>query len=179
MIVREFHAMLGVHPLWVHTYDIQVNENETPPSLLGLTTYLMSRTGKTARSRLAERLADRGLRLRHMAVLAALVDFGPHVQRELASRLSIDRSDIVKIIDELGAAGLVDRARDMTDRRRVTVTVSPAGRTLLDRLQDDATAVQDEVLAPLNARERARLTVLLTRVHHHLQDGSGTRRPSR
>lgn len=179
MIVREFHAMLGVHPLWVHTYDIQVNENETPPSLLGLTTYLMSRTGKTARSRLAERLADRGLRLRHMAVLAALVDFGPHVQRELASRLSIDRSDIVKIIDELGAAGLVDRARDMTDRRRVTVTVSPAGRTLLDRLQDDATAVQDEILAPLNARERARLTVLLTRVHHHLQDGSGTRRPSR
>lgn len=163
----------------MRAYDIQVNENETPPTLLGLTTYLMSRTGKTARSRLAERLADRGLRLRHMAVLAALVDFGPHVQRELASRLVIDRSDIVKIIDELSAAGLVDRARDTTDRRRVTVTVSPAGRTLLDRLKADATAVQDEVLAPLNARERARLTVLLARVHDHLQDGSGMRRPRR
>lgn len=159
----------------MRAYDIQVNENETPPTLLGLTTYLMSRTGKTARSRLAERLADRGLRLRHMAVLAALVDFGPHVQRELASRLGIDRSDIVKIIDELGAAGLVDRARDLTDRRRVRVTVAPAGRVLLDHIEADATAVQDEVLAPLNARERARLTALLARVHRHLQDEPGSR----
>lgn len=158
---------------------MRVNENETPPSLLGLTTYLMSRTGKSARSRLAERLADRGLRLRHMAVLAALVDLGPHVQRELAVRLAIDRSDIVKIIDELGAAGLVDRARDMTDRRRVTVSVSPAGRALYDRLQADATAVQDDVLAPLNARERARLTTLLMRVHGHLQDGTGEQRAGR
>ncbi|WP_326740447.1 MarR family winged helix-turn-helix transcriptional regulator [Streptomyces sp. NBC_01022] len=129
----------------------------------------MSRTGKAARSRLADRLADRGLRLHHMAVLAALVDFGPHVQRQLAARLAIDRSDMVKLIDDLGAAGLVERARDVTDRRRVTVTVSPAGRALLDRLQADATAVQDDILQPLNARERAKLTALLTRVHHHLQ----------
>ncbi|WP_406099933.1 MarR family winged helix-turn-helix transcriptional regulator [Streptomyces sp. NBC_01013] len=139
----------------------------------------MSRTGKDARSRLAERLADRGLRLRHMAVLAALVDFGPHVQRELAERLTIDRSDIVKIIDELDAADLVGRARDMTDRRRVTVTVSPAGRALFSRLQADARAVQDDVLAPLNARERARLTALLARVHQHLQGGAGAGWPSR
>ncbi|MER5280442.1 MarR family winged helix-turn-helix transcriptional regulator [Streptomyces sp. NPDC002809] len=139
----------------------------------------MSRTGKAARSRLAERLADRGLRLRHMAVLAALVDFGPHVQRQLAARLAIDRSDMVKIVDDLSAAGLVERARDVTDRRRVTVTVSPAGRALLDSLQADATAVQDDVLAPLNKRERAQLTALLARVHGHLQGGSGARRPSR
>ncbi|MFG3138883.1 MarR family winged helix-turn-helix transcriptional regulator [Streptomyces sp. NPDC048211] len=139
----------------------------------------MSRTGKAARSRLADRLADRGLRLRHMAVLAALVDFGPHVQRQLAARLTIDRSDMVKLIDDLVAAGLVERARDVADRRRVTVTVSPAGRALLDRLQADAAAVQEEILAPLNARERARLAALLTRVHDHLRSGSGALRPSR
>lgn len=139
--------------------------NETPPSLLGLTTYLMSKTGKAARGRLADRLAERGLRLWHMAVLAALTDFGPHVQRELAARLSIDRSDVVKIVDGLGAAGLVDRARDTADRRRVTVTVTPAGRALLESLKSDALAVQEEVLAPLTARERAQLTTLLLRVH--------------
>ncbi|SEB71246.1 DNA-binding transcriptional regulator, MarR family [Streptomyces sp. 2131.1] len=139
--------------------------NETPPSLLGLTTYLMSKTGKAARGRLADRLAERGLRLWHMAVLAALTDFGPHVQRELAERLSIDRSDVVKIVDGLGAAGLVDRARDTADRRRVTVTVTPAGRELLERLKAEALAVQEDILAPLTARERAQLTALLLRVH--------------
>ncbi|MEV5658212.1 MarR family winged helix-turn-helix transcriptional regulator [Streptomyces sp. NPDC052291] len=144
--------------------------NETPPSLLGLTTYLMSKTGKAARGRLADRLAERGLRLWHMAVLAALTDFGPHVQRELAARLSIDRSDVVKIVDGLGAAGLVDRARDTADRRRVTVTVTPAGRALLESLKSDALAVQETVLAPLTARERAQLTALLLRVHEGARD---------
>ncbi|MEU3225239.1 MarR family winged helix-turn-helix transcriptional regulator [Streptomyces sp. NPDC006976] len=149
--------------------------NETPPSLLGLTTYLMTKTGKAARGRLADRLAERGLRLRHMAVLAALTDFGPHVQRELAARLSIDRSDVVKIVDGLGAAGLVERARDAADRRRVTVTVTPEGRALLESLKADALSVQEEVLAPLNARERARLTALLRRVHDGAPDTAGAR----
>lgn len=153
--------------------------NETPPSLLGLTTYLMSRTGKAARGRLAERLAGRGLRLRHMAVLAALSDFGPHVQRELAARLAIDRSDIVKIVDDLGAAGLVGRERDTADRRRVTVTVTPAGLTLLDDLQADALDVQEDILAPLNARERKQLAALLKRVHERTQDGPGPERAGR
>ncbi|MYS33225.1 DNA-binding MarR family transcriptional regulator [Streptomyces sp. KhCrAH-43] len=149
--------------------------NETPPSLLGLTTYLMSKTGKAARGRLADRLAERGLRLWHMAVLAALTDFGPHVQRELAARLSIDRSDVVKIVDGLGAAGLVDRARDNADRRRVTVTVTPAGRALLESLKSDALAVQEDVLAPLTARERAQLTALLLRVHNGARDSGQAR----
>ncbi|MFB8088316.1 MarR family winged helix-turn-helix transcriptional regulator [Streptomyces sp. NPDC055992] len=152
--------------------------NETPPSLLGMTTYLMSKTGKAARGRLADRLAERGLRLWHMAVLAALTDFGPHVQREIAARLSIDRSDVVKIVDGLGAAGLVERARDTADRRRVTVTVTPAGRALLEDLESEAVAVQEELLTPLNARERAQLTALLLRVHEGLRE-TGQVRPGR
>ncbi|MGW2180282.1 MarR family winged helix-turn-helix transcriptional regulator [Streptomyces sp. NPDC001732] len=141
--------------------------SETPPSLLGLTTYLMSKTGKAARSRLAARLAERGLRLWHMAVLSALVDFGPHVQRELASRLGIDRSDIVKIVDDLAVAGFVDRARDVDDRRRVTVTPTPAGRAMLSELQAEALAVQKELLAPLGRAEQDQLAALLMRVHAH------------
>ncbi|WP_413252762.1 MarR family winged helix-turn-helix transcriptional regulator [Streptomyces brevispora] len=156
-----------------------MNMNETPPSLLGLTVYLMSRTGKVARGRLAERLTERGLRLWHMAVLAALVDFGPHVQRELAARLSIDRSDIVKIVDDLSVAGLVQRARDTTDRRRVMVTVAPAGRTLLDRLHVEALAVQEDLLAPLSEAERTQLAVLLRRVYAHVQDGAGAQQAGR
>ncbi|MFF2012968.1 MarR family winged helix-turn-helix transcriptional regulator [Streptomyces sp. NPDC058195] len=145
--------------------------SETPPSLLGLTTYLLARTGRTARSMLAARLAERDLRLWHMAVLSALADFGPHAQRELASRLRIDRSDIVKIVDDLSVAGFVDRARDTADRRRVTVTTTPAGRTALAELQAEALTAQQDLLAPLSVPERAQLASLLMRVHAHAQDG--------
>lgn len=153
--------------------------SETPPSLLGLTTYLLSRTGKAARSRLAARLAERDMRVWHMAVLSALVDFGPHVQRELASRLWIDRSDIVKIVDDLVLAGLVYRARDTDDRRRVNVTPTPAGRAVLAELQDDALSVQKTLLAPLTAPEQAQLAALLRRVHAHVHDGPQELRPGR
>ncbi|SFY33095.1 MarR family winged helix-turn-helix transcriptional regulator [Streptomyces atratus] len=146
--------------------------SETPPSLLGLTTYLLSKTGKAARSRLAARLADRDMRLWHMAVLSALVDFGPHVQRELASRLGIDRSDIVKIVDDLAVAGLIDRARDTGDRRRVTVTPTPAGRAALRELQAEALTVQETLLAPLTGSEQAQLAALLRRVHAHVHEGA-------
>jgi DNA-binding MarR family transcriptional regulator len=140
-----------------------------PPSLTGLTTYLLSRTGKAARNRLAERVAERGLRLWHHAVLAALADFGPHVQRDLAARLAIDPSDMAKIVDELAGAGAVERARDAADRRRVGVTLTEAGSALLAELDAQARQVQDEILSPLGADERAQLNALLVKVFADLE----------
>ena len=142
-----------------------MNDSRTaPPSLTGLTTYLLSRTGKVARGRLAGRFAARGLRLWHHAVLAALADFGPHVQRELAFRLAIDPSDLAKIVDELAGAGAVERARDAADRRRVSVTLTAAGRKLLAELDAEARAVQNDVLEPLTKDERGQLDALLRKV---------------
>ncbi|MEU9046334.1 MULTISPECIES: MarR family winged helix-turn-helix transcriptional regulator [unclassified Kitasatospora] len=142
---------------------------ELPPTLLDLSTYLLSRVGKTARGRLAERLAERGLRLWDMAVLASLADFGPQAQRDLVRRLGLDPSDLAKVADQLAAAGYVERARDRADRRRVSVSITDAGRALLAELDAQARAVQDEVLAPLDAGEREVLQSLLLRVHR----GSG------
>ncbi|MFI0896255.1 MarR family winged helix-turn-helix transcriptional regulator [Streptomyces sp. NPDC020983] len=136
----------------------------TPPTLTALTTYLLSRTGKAARGRLAARLAEQGLRLWHMAVLAALADFGPHTQRELAERLAIDPSDIVKVLDDLAAAGHVTRTRDPADRRRVRVTLTPSGATALAGQVAGAESVQSALLAPLTPQERATLHALLLRV---------------
>ncbi|WP_328471972.1 MarR family winged helix-turn-helix transcriptional regulator [Streptomyces sp. NBC_00448] len=140
----------------------------TPPSLSELTTYLLSKAGKEARSRLAERLAEEGLRLWHMAVLAALADFGPHAQRDLAARVAIDASDIVKVVDDLAEAGYAERARDSVDRRRVNVAITPKGRTALKRLRLKAGVVQDEILAPLDGDECDQLHALLSRVYDGL-----------
>ncbi|WP_327292296.1 MarR family winged helix-turn-helix transcriptional regulator [Streptomyces sp. NBC_01198] len=141
-----------------------MDQPTTPPTLTALTTYLLSRTGKTARGRLAAELAEQGLRLWHMAVLAALADFGPHTQRDLADRLAIDPSDMVKVLDDLTAAGHVTRTRDPADRRRVRVTLTPAGRSALAALVTGAESVQAALLAPLTPAERATLHGLLGRL---------------
>ncbi|MBO1417635.1 MarR family winged helix-turn-helix transcriptional regulator [Streptomyces sp. FH025] len=144
-----------------------------PPTLLDLSTFLLARIGRSARGRLADRLAERDLRLWDLAVLAALADFGPQVQRDLVERLGIDPSDLAKVADRLGGAGYVERTRDQTDRRRVSVAVTPAGRALLAELEAQARAVQDEVLAALDDGERRVLHELLLRVHRGMPEPRG------
>ncbi|MFI6045839.1 MarR family winged helix-turn-helix transcriptional regulator [Nocardia sp. NPDC051321] len=142
-------------------------ERALPPSLLGLDIYLLSRVGKAARGRFADRLAARGLRLWHMAILAALADFGPHAQRDLAERLTIHPSDVAKIVDELATAGQVERTRDDSDRRRMTVRITRTGRTALTALNKEAHQVGDDLLAPLDPKERVQLSDLMRRVFDH------------
>ncbi|MFI2345837.1 hypothetical protein ACH492_01985 [Streptomyces sp. NPDC019443] len=52
----------------------------TPPSVLSRNAYLTYALGKAARRRLQDRLTARGLRLRHLTVLALLADLGPQAK---------------------------------------------------------------------------------------------------
>ncbi|RBQ19728.1 MarR family transcriptional regulator [Spongiactinospora rosea] len=140
------------------------SDESPPPTLVALSAYLLSKVGKTARGRIAERLARRGLRLWDMAVLASLADFGPHAQRDLAHRLDIDTSDMAKVVDRLAGSGHVERSRSPADRRRVSVAITGAGRALLAELEAETRAVQDALLAPLAPAERDQLQALLRRV---------------
>lgn len=141
-----------------------------PPTLSGLTTYLLAQTGRQARARLADRLGRQGLRLWHLAVLAALDDFGPQSQRDVGARFGIHASDVTKVVDELADQGVVSRERDRADRRRVVLSLTGRGTALLVTLRQDAAVVQDEVLEPLTEQERQVLHGLLLRVHEALGD---------
>jgi len=125
---------------------------------------VLSLTGRAGRAAAVETLGDDGLRLDEVAALAALADFGPAPQRELAARLRRDAGDVVRLVDALEARGLAHRHRDAADRRRQIVTISAAGRRTLARGLDRCAAAQDELLAPLSARERTQLHGLLRRV---------------
>ena len=108
-----------------------------------------------------------GLRGYHYRLLAALEEFGPASQARLGGRTGVDRSDVVAALNDLAARGMVDRTPDPADRRRNIVTITPAGRAHLRRLDRLLAAVQDELLAPLSPAERAQLVRLLTRILEH------------
>ncbi|WP_109524991.1 MarR family winged helix-turn-helix transcriptional regulator [Nocardia aurea] len=121
----------------------------------------------------ADRLVSAGLsaadaRKWHYAVLVALHDLGPASQATLSRRTGIYRSDLVAVINELTGRGLVERAPDPADRRRNVITMTPAGRRALDRLDALVASLQDDLLAPLAEPEREQLIELLARlVDHH------------
>jgi DNA-binding MarR family transcriptional regulator len=136
---------------------------DRPERLSSLTTYLLSQTAKIAKRELDDRLAERGMRLRHMSVLAA-VDEGPATQLELSRRLDLDPSDVTATVDDLESAGFVGRQADEADRRRKIVALTRSGRRELATLDRTARRLADDLLDPVPERRRQQLHDDLRRV---------------
>jgi MarR family transcriptional regulator, lower aerobic nicotinate degradation pathway regulator len=132
-----------------------------PPSLLALPSYLLSQLSKFGRRHLETALAEHDLALIHHGVLAALADFGPRSQQELADSLDFDKSHLVARIDDLQRRGLVTRAQDPADRRRNQIALTPDGQALIDSLRPVAAESQQSFLQALSASDRQTLLSLL------------------
>ena len=132
------------------------------------TGFLMSKVSQLAREGFERALEPMGLKARHYGVLTALAGEGPHAQRDLGEKLSVDRTTMVGLVDELEGLGLVERRRDPEDRRRYDLALTDAGKRTVSEAEAVAARVQDAVLAPLDAVERRRLHEMLSSVLRNL-----------
>jgi DNA-binding MarR family transcriptional regulator len=78
--------------------------------------------------------------------------------------VGVDPSKLVGLLNDLEADGLIVRKRDTEDRRRHIVEVSAKGSARLEDAKKAAAAVEEELLAGLDADQRAELLVLLAQV---------------
>jgi MarR family transcriptional regulator, lower aerobic nicotinate degradation pathway regulator len=129
-------------------------------------TWLISRAYARSHGLLNDGFAASGAGLRsyHYRLLAALEEWGPASQADLARSTSVDRSDVVTVLGELERLGLIQRTVDPDNRRRNIVSITPAGSEQLRALDRVIDEVQDRVLAPLSQNERRQLTTLLRRL---------------
>lgn len=82
-------------------------------------------------ARLVERaISDLDLTLAQYRVLATL-DEGHEAASVLATKLSVSRPTLTGVVDGLVSRGLVLRRGDSSDRRRVSLDLTDAGRLLL------------------------------------------------
>jgi len=148
------------------------DEHATPALLMAKPTWLITQLSAQAHRLLGSHLATVGARGYHFRLLAALAESGPSSQASLGRRTEMDRSDVTLAVGELAADGLVERTTDADDRRRNVVTITDAGRARLRRLDEVLNDVQDELLAPLSADERATLVGLLERLTRSQASGT-------
>jgi MarR family transcriptional regulator for hemolysin len=73
----------------------------------------------------------------------------PMRQKDLAAALSLDSSSVVRILNGLEEAGLIERGEDAEDRRARAITISPTGRSLVRKVEAVSEEVQREALAGL------------------------------
>ncbi|WP_306204997.1 MarR family winged helix-turn-helix transcriptional regulator [Actinoplanes sp. RD1] len=135
-----------------------------------LPSWLLTQAAGHAHRLVGEGFAAVQARGYHYRLLAALADEGPASQATLGRRSGIHLSDMVATINELAAAGLVERTPDPGDRRRNVVSLTAAGRRQLLRLEKRLAETQEQLLAPLSPGQRRQLTDLLsTLIEHHRQ----------
>lgn len=98
------------------------------------------------------------------AVMARLAETGPLSQNHLGRETSMDAATIKGVVDRLAKLSLVLTTADPEDRRRLTVSLTPAGEALFKARLSTALAVSAETLSPLTEAEAAHLKALLTRL---------------
>jgi DNA-binding MarR family transcriptional regulator len=131
------------------------------PSLAGYTGHLLVRAFFRAQA-CGTAAMPAGRHPRELAILAALIERGPASQARLGELLKINRTIMVKVMDRLEEAGLVQRVRDPSDRRRYALAPTADGEATLAAMQRAAIGSEEELVAGLTPAEHRRLNTLLT-----------------
>jgi MarR family transcriptional regulator for hemolysin len=97
-------------------------------------------------------------------------------QKDLAASLSLDGSSVVRLLDGLQAAGLIERREETDDRRAKAIILTASGRETVERVERVAREVRDETLADLSDREVATASRVLMHVCRVLDDEKGEAR---
>lgn len=96
--------------------------------------------------------------------------------RELSQRLMVTGGNVTGITDQLEAEGLVVREPHPSDRRSVTVRLTPAGRRQFKRMAATHEGWIVELLAGWSPEEKTQVYALLAGLKGHLAQLDAARR---
>jgi DNA-binding MarR family transcriptional regulator len=118
--------------------------------------YLLKHTHLRFTEASARALEPFGVDGRQLAVLAVLAADRPLSQMEAASRIGVDRTTMVALVDALEDKGLVARRRSAEDRRRNTVAPTAHGQEVLRRAEQARAEAERRFLADLSEADAER-----------------------
>lgn len=115
---------------------------------------LLSQTARQWRRSVDRRLQPFGLtEATWLPLLRVARAARPMRQKDLAASLGLDNSSVVRLLDALEKAGLIERREEDADRRAKALVLTRRGRTVVDRVEAVAREVRSEALGDLPARD--------------------------
>jgi DNA-binding MarR family transcriptional regulator len=93
-------------------------------------------------------------------------------REDIRERLNAQVPDVTRLLDRLEQSGLVDRARDKTDRRLVNTRITHAGLELLKKLDGPVNSAHEKQLGHLTKTELRTLIDLLAKVREKEDDNA-------
>lgn len=132
--------------------------------------YLLAAASEKASGQFHAKVRKAGLRVPEWRVVACLYDSDKMMITELAKLSLMEQSRMTRIIAQMVKRGIVKRANDGTDRRRVWVQLTPDGMALAQTLVADAKAHERALLSELADTDAARIKIMLQAVLKRLDE---------
>jgi DNA-binding MarR family transcriptional regulator len=145
-------------------------------SLRAFSGYTMKRAFNAIQADVNATLQPYGLRMVTFSALVVIADNPGLNQSRLAEVLSIERPNLVLIIDELDRAELITRDRAKADRRAYELRATLKGRRVCDRARAAVAAHDARMTAGLSEAERGALIAALRRIEANGAGGEADER---
>lgn len=123
--------------------------------------WVIARVNHQLEQKLAERLKSRGLPIEQYWIMQAVCEKGPTPISQLAEMAHAGRPNTTKIIDRMVAAGLLFRAPDKNDRRKINIVATQEGRTLYDETAEIGSEIEENLGDKIPFEELSKLKSLL------------------
>ena len=146
--------------------DMHIDADSRLRSYIG---YNMKRAYYEIQTELSQALKPLGLKVGSFAVLSAIVDSPGLKQSELAQALAIEQANLVQLVDEFEARGLVKRERASTDRRAYALFATSTGKTLYQQADTLCRQLEAGFLEGYSQEDIARFQNMLQTIETHLK----------
>jgi len=122
--------------------------HDTPRARFGRSFVMLARQWRRA---VDHALAAEGLTDATWSPLVVLAEDGDDIsQTELAAKLGLDGSTLVRLLDLLEGRGLIARQVDPADRRARRIVLTAAGHEEVNRIRTPLTAIEAKLLEDLD-----------------------------
>lgn len=136
------------------------------PTLL----YVIKQVELAVRSRLDEILRPAGISVLQYTALTVLERHPDLSSAQLARNSFVTAQSMADMVVALQERGLIERHRDPEDRRRLVLALTADGQKLLTRYRPKVAALEEEMVAPLSARQATELRKSLAACRAALAD---------
>lgn len=116
--------------------SIEISQDALGPELIPFVGYLLTKAAQQTTSTLNRIMKPYGLTSRHYAILVMLLYQENLQQAVIGNALRIDRTTMVRLVDELHDRALVLRERDPGDRRAYAISITPRGKETLIQISN-------------------------------------------
>jgi DNA-binding MarR family transcriptional regulator len=144
------------------TSVLPIARDETAPVRLDdEIAHLLRRAHQRSSSIYLAILAEQQLTPTQYFAMARLHEVGEISQNRLGRLAAMDPATIQGVIQRLAERGYIRRLPDANDRRRMVLSLTPQGRTVIEALLEETARANEAILEPLPAEQRALFVALL------------------